>query len=118
MVESARGKALGQVDALLVDCPWGALTFLRRASSLRGEAGQQLKKFMYEGHPCRPSRDGAQFAAESWIAEHMDEETAGEYASCEEVIDEELQRALAESAALDGAPMTETEALQARVQEL
>ena len=70
-VETARGRALGQVDALLVDCPWSALGFLKRAASLRGDAAQNLVKF-------------AVFAAEVWIAETMDDEAAGDYVSCEE----------------------------------
>ena len=42
---NARGRALGQVDALLVDCPWSVLGFLKRAASLRGDAAQNLVKF-------------------------------------------------------------------------
>ena len=77
-------RALGQVDALLVDCPWSALGFLKRAASLRGDAAQSLVKFIHDGVTCRPSREGAVFAAKAWIAETMDEEAAGDYESCEE----------------------------------
>lgn len=83
-VETARGRALGSVDVVLVDCPWAALQFFRKMPSLRGEAALAMVKFVHDGVTCRPSREGALFAAEAWIAENMDEEAADEYVSCEE----------------------------------
>lgn len=83
-METARGRALRSVDAVLVDCPWAALQFFRKMPILRGEAALAMMKFVHDGVICRPSREGALFAAEAWIAENMDGEAADEYVSCEE----------------------------------
>ena len=107
-------RALGQVDALLVDCPWSALGFLKRAASLRGDAAQSLVKFIHDGVTCRPSREGAVFAAEAWIAETMDDEAAGDYESCEEA-------AVMEETAEPGIELghvEEVERLEAHIQDL
>ena len=113
-MENARGRALGTVDAVLVDCPWSALQFFKRASSLRGEAALARLKFVHDGVTCRPSREGALFAAEAWIAETMDEEAAGEYMSCEEAIVVEAEAATA----ADPGQVHSVEQLQAHIQDL
>jgi len=113
-MENARGRALGTVDAVLVDCPWSALQFFKRASSLRGEAALFRLKFVHDGVTCRPSREGALFAAEAWIAETMDEEAAGEYMSCEEAIVVEAEAATA----ADPGQVHSVEQLQAHIQDL
>ena len=62
----------------------------------------------------RPSREGAVFAAEAWIAETMDDEAAGDYVSCEEA-------AVMEETAEPGIELghvEEVERLQAHIQDL
>ena len=98
----------------IVDCPWAALQFFKRSSALRGEAAASLLKFVHEGITCRPSRDGAYFAADAWISENMEEEAAGDYVTCEEA--EEAERVAVET---DGAGQLQSvEQLQAHVQAL
>ncbi|CAL1141926.1 unnamed protein product [Cladocopium goreaui] len=107
-VETARGRALGSVDAVLVDCPWAALPFFRKMTALA------MMKFVYDGVTCRPSREGTLFAAEAWIAENMDGEAADEYVSCEEAF-------VAGEAAGDGEELGQVhsvEQLQAHIQDL
>ena len=113
-METARGRALRSVDAVLVDCPWAALQFFRKIPVLRGEAALAMMKFVHDGVTYRPSREGALFAAEAWIAENMDGEAADEYVFCEEAF-------VAGEAAGDGEGLGQVhsvEQLQAYIQDL
>lgn len=109
-METSRGRHLGAGGAVLVDCSWDTLDMFRRAGALRGESSQQLLKFTFEGQFCKPSRDSTMFVAESWIAEEMDEDTAGDYVSCED------QPAAVEQPEASGTPDVAT--LMRRIQEL
>ena len=83
-VESARGRGLSELDVLLVDAPWGALESFRKSTAFRGTAAADLVRLSVEDGHCRPVRASADEAAQSWITQYMDEDTAGEYVTCDE----------------------------------
>ena len=83
-LESSKGKALGDGSGYLIDAPWEVLTYFRRPLYLRGDPLKLLIRFTFEGNTCRPSRTSVLEAADTWITELMDEDTAQEYVTCEE----------------------------------
>ena len=82
-METTRGRAVGQVPVLLVDVPWEYSSFFTRAPALRGEAARQLLRFQHQGGVVRPTKAALIEAANAWVTSHMDEDTAGDYASAE-----------------------------------
>ena len=83
-LESAKGKHLGEGQGLLVDAPWEALSNFRCPLSLRGDPLRLLIRFTCDNNVCRPSRESVLLAADTWISQLMDEDTAQEYATCVE----------------------------------
>lgn len=111
-MESSRGRRLGSGAAMLVDAPWEGLDAFRRATALRGGAGQQqLLKFTFSEQFCKPNRESTIFAAESWITEAMDEDTAVDYASCDDAPPEPAEVPTAEQP-------DQVQSLLKRIQEL
>ena len=77
VVETTRGRQAGTLPALLVDVPTSSLGDFRR--TIRGSSALPLHKFEFEGTTVRPNRAAVAVAAEAWISQTMDEDTAGEY---------------------------------------
>lgn len=87
-METMRGRALGQGPCLLADVMWEFAHHFKRATPLRSVL-IDVKKFAYEGNPCRPRRASVLAASEQWIHEYMDDDTAGDYVTGEEALPEE-----------------------------
>eukprot|EP00438_Fugacium_kawagutii_P033349 Skav204235 [mRNA] locus=scaffold1550:277390:299473:- [translate_table: standard] len=112
-VETPRGRALGSEMLMLVDASWAGADFLRKPSS-KAEPGVNLIKLLHGGTTvCRPVRDSLEEAARTWVKESMDEDTACEYQTAEEI-------AALDEAAVDGVPAEAdvVAQLQAQVQSL
>lgn len=118
-VETPRGRALGNEQMVLVDASWAGAEFLRKPTA-RSEVGVNLIKFMFNSATvCRPVRDSLEQAALTWVQETMDDDTAAEYQSAEEMMDPGGDPA-ADAAELDGTPIDAdlVAQLQARIFEL
>eukprot|EP00438_Fugacium_kawagutii_P009656 Skav215005 [mRNA] locus=scaffold508:1257711:1259189:- [translate_table: standard] len=86
-METNRGRQLGATTVLLVDAGWQAVSFFQKAAALRGDHARQLLRFEVGGSFCRPVRTSILAAAEAWISENMDSDTAVEYGTAEEFED-------------------------------
>ncbi|CAJ1453860.1 unnamed protein product [Effrenium voratum] len=86
-MESSRGRAVGELRVLMADLPWGYLCLFRRAAALRNSP-IQLVRLEVAGAACRPQSQSALEAAEKWIAEVLDLDTAAEYQTGVEDADE------------------------------
>ena len=120
-LETTRGRRLGDVDALLVDFPWAAAKAFSPSSSMKllppGEA--KAIQFSVENSLGRPTKQSAEDLAGRWIGSTLDEETAQEYLTGEEVPELELgQEPVAPANGGDGAPADVVQALQQRIFEL
>eukprot|EP00435_Cladocopium_sp_Y103_P068231 s567_g31.t1 len=81
LVETVRGRAVGPVQALLIDVPSVALEGFRKVS--KAAFALETYKLEADGSGVRPNRASAAAVADSWIVETMDEDTAGEYATAD-----------------------------------
>lgn len=87
-IENSRGRSLGQGEVDLVDLPWEALSFLGFAPARRG-AGLQC--FETGGQVGRPSKSDVLTLADGWILSGgMDEDTAADYVTGEELGEDEM----------------------------
>ena len=86
-MESSRGRAVGELRVLMADLPCGYLCLFRRAAALRNSP-IQLVRLEVAGAACRPQSQSALEAAERWIAEVLDLDTAAEYQTGVEDADE------------------------------
>lgn len=93
-VETPRGRALGKADALFVDVPWGMAPHFLAFSSLRSQSLRdcRVEHFVIEGTKGRPSKDAAFVVADGWIAENMEEASAQEYLTGQEVDPDEEEK--------------------------
>lgn len=80
-----RGRTIGQVDCLLVDLPWGFLVHLQRVA--RGSTVPQFEVtyFVCNGSQGKPSVKTVRAAADEWISQGLDETTAQDYFTGEEL---------------------------------
>ena len=80
-----RGRVLGKVDCLLVDMAWGFLGHLQRVP--RGASAPQFEvaQFTCGGLIGKPSVGSVHIAADAWILQGMDEATAQDYYTGEEL---------------------------------
>ena len=116
-LENTRGRHLGRIEVDLVDLPWEALGYLGVAPARR-VAG--LQGFELNGQPGRPVKADVTALADGWIISGgMDEETAADYVTGEELDEEEVE--LLPSTAGPKQPAVDRDvvkAMQARIDEL
>ena len=91
-VETTRGRQSGSAAAVLIDVPGSEVGNFRRP--VRGTSRLPLFKFEVEGVMVRPNRAAALRAAEEWIAQTMDEDTAGEYGTAGSELEEGAEEVL------------------------
>ena len=84
-MENSRGRLLGSTEVELVDLPWTFVTLFLVSSKVGLLRGGNYIGFEVEGQPARPVRDGLQDLAHSWISGAMEEDTAQEYLTGEEI---------------------------------
>ena len=75
-METPRGRALGPGSVILVDCGWAGLDYFKRPARTEGGG---LVRFTAGGTVGRPMRAPLEEAAENWVRDAMDEDTAAEY---------------------------------------
>ena len=118
-IENSRGRSLGRAEVDLVDLPWEALGFIGVAPA-RKVSGYQ--GFEVGGQAGRPHKADVLALADGWIISGgMDEDTAADYVTGEELADEELE--LLEQAATPNPKQSAVDrdvvkAMQARIDEL
>ena len=83
-LENTRGRLLGRASCLLVDLVWELAALFMRASPLRAASLVELRKFVVGEQTGRPRRASVLEAAEGWIHETMDEDTAADYVTVTE----------------------------------
>lgn len=79
LLETPRGRSLGEGGILLVDLIWPLVQHFSRASPLRSQALGEVLRFSFEGQTARPNRSSLDALADQWIHEAMDEDTAADY---------------------------------------
>ena len=85
----SRGRALGPMRALLVDFSFEQGVLFRKPNT-RGLVPGQLVAFAVDGSPARPTAASAAAAADRWITETMDEDTAQDYVTGDSADEAEL----------------------------
>ena len=78
-VELPRGKRTSEERAVLVDAAWDQVSLFARWSPLRGEDATTVHRFYVGSSVGRPSPESVVAAADAWIHETMDDDTAGDY---------------------------------------
>ena len=86
-LETTRGRRLGEADAILVDFPWAAATAFSPSSAMKSLPPGEAKaiQFTKDNALGRPTRQSAEELATRWIGSTLDEETAQEYLTGEEL---------------------------------
>ena len=86
-LETTRGRRLGEADAILVDFPWAAATAFSPSSAMKSLPPGEVKaiQFTKDNALGRPTRQSAEDLAARWIGSTLDEETAQEYLTGEEL---------------------------------
>ena len=107
MMETPRGRALEEASILFADLIWPLATLFMRGSPLRAPSMVEALKFQVGEQPARPNRGSLETAADQWIHETMDEDTAADYVTVDGGLVEEEEE-----------PPDVVEGLQRRVQEL
>lgn len=114
-MEKPRGRSLEASEAaFLVDVPTEMIGHFcnSAAARSRGMVPSNTIQFLVETTMARPTKASTFAQADAWIASSMDPETAQEYLTGEELLEEDVQPLQ------NGVPATEVENLQARIQEL
>ena len=102
-LENTRGRVLGATEVLLVDMSWSYVHLFSPAAAFRGPVASRppLVHIQMGDQLGRPTKATALEAASRWIGE-MDQETAQDYATAEEGVEEAFDSA---DPNLDGEPM-------------
>ena len=116
-----RGRLLGRVDRFLVDLPWAFLGHFQRVP--RGASAPQFEvvHFSLGGTQGKPSVKSVRTAADNWIGQGMDDTTAQDYFTGEELEpqdtgdDEELEL---EAAPTTGTPPADVTSLETQIKQL
>ena len=74
MLETMRGRRLGEETVFLVDFPWDALGLFRASIPNRGAQAIDVLRLMVGATVARPNAASTLEACETWIAEMADEE--------------------------------------------
>ena len=90
-IETVRGDGVGQHELVLVDLPWGAADQFSVPTNSRGTLprGANVIQIKVGGRICRPSKASVFSAANTWISTGLDEDTAHDYLTGEELADGE-----------------------------
>ena len=117
LMETNRGRALGEGALLLVDLPWELSRLFIKVHSLRNPASYDILRFTVGDQPCRPRRSALIGASDHWVHEVMDDDAAGDYVTGDS---EGLEPGWEQTEAVDlgEAPSDELGILRQRVQEL
>ena len=83
-LETARGRLLGEGSVYIADIPWLCLDRFRKFVQ-KPPAGLIIHGFRCRGALARPVHTSAMRAGLAWVKDVLDEETAQEYLSAEEV---------------------------------
>jgi hypothetical protein len=78
-VELPRGKRTSEENAVLVDATWDQVSSFTRWSPLRGDEVETVHRFYVGQSAGRPSAEAVMAAADAWIHDAMDDDTAGDY---------------------------------------
>ena len=78
-VELPRGKRTSEENAVLVDATWDQVSSFTRWSPLRGDEVEAVHRFYVGQSAGRPSAEAVMAAADAWIHDAMDDDTAGDY---------------------------------------
>ena len=115
-LETSRGRALGPCEVLLVDVPWEAVRPFTKAHPLRGALARETRLIPFEagGSTGRPQTLGALAAADAWILDTMEADTAAEYTTAEEPAQEET----ADPGGVDGLPASNQEVVSALLERM
>ena len=110
-LETVRGRRLGLGSCILADFSWSLV-----GHPLRSASAFEVLRFALEGTACRPRRSSVAAAADAWIHEVMDDDTAADYVTGES----EHQPAAGEELELDanGGGEDEVSELRRRIAEL
>lgn len=84
-METTRGRSLGVASVMLADVSWELSGCFIRAHSLRSSHHLELMKFTVDDQACRCRVGSLLAAADDWIHQAMDDDTAGDYATAEDV---------------------------------
>ena len=120
-LETPRGRRLGDVEALLVDLPWSAVGAFVSSAAMKTMPPGEAKpiQFAVETALGRPTKQSAEDLAGSWINSTLDEETAQEYLTGEEIPElEAVEPPEQEAGKGSGASAEVVQALQQRILEL
>ncbi|CAE7908105.1 TNNC1, partial [Symbiodinium sp. KB8] len=115
-LETSRGRALGLCEVLLVDVFWEAVGAFTKAYLLRGALARETRLIPFEagGSTGRPQSLGALAAADAWIMDTMEADTAAEYTTAEEPAQEEA----ADPGGVDGLPASNQEVVSALLERM
>ena len=86
-LETSRGRLLGEGSVYIADTPWLCLDRFRKFTS-KPPAGVTIHGFKCRGALARPVHASAIQAGLAWVKEVLDEETAQEYLTAEELPEE------------------------------
>lgn len=115
-METVRGRFLGASPCLLADVAWDLSHHFGRATPLRAASVVELQKFAWGEQACRPRRASLEAAADNWIHDAMDEDTAADYVTGAEaeLIAEEVPEAEPDTQEVIAAMQRRIEELEAR----
>ena len=117
-LETTRGRRLGEADAILVDFPWAAATAFSPSSAMKSLPPGEAKaiQFTKDNALGRPTRQSTEELATRWIGSTLDEETAQEYLTGEEL--EPVEEPESHPPGAEAASADVVQALQQRILEL
>ena len=114
---ASRGRLLGSTEGYLLDLPWSFLQHMQRVPKT-GAPQFEVVQFIFGETAAKPAARSARAAADQWIIQEMEEATAQEYYTGEEMDGQDPELVA------DAEPVPGTEqagvvaALEQRVQEL
>lgn len=79
-----KNKRTEDVDAVLLDISWDYVHLFSKWTQPRGEAGKAVLRFTMGDQAAKPQSQSVMTAAEAWIREEMDDDTAGDYVTGDE----------------------------------
>ncbi len=90
-IETVRGDGAGESEMVLVDLPWGLADQFSVPTNSRGTLprGAVVIQIKVGGRICRPAKASVFNAANSWISTGLDEDTAQDYLTGEELVEGE-----------------------------
>ena len=114
---ASRGRLLGSTEGYLLDLPWSFLQHMQRVPKT-GAPQFEVVQFVFGETAAKPAAKSVRAAADQWIIQEMEEATAQEYYTGEEM-DGQDPELVADGEPVPGAEQSgEVAALEQRVQEL